>query len=158
MATTFENFHGAPNKITHIIRMFNTNIDGTKKVVEALTQIRGIGKRMSEAICKRVGVDIKARAGELPQSDLDALQEGIADPVKLGIPKWMLNHSNDIIDGTSSQLVGNQIDANLRLLVERGKKIRHLRIIRLATGLKVNGQRTKSNGRGGTTVGVSRKK
>lgn len=158
MSSAFEKFQGAPEQITHIIRMFNTNIDGTKKIRQALAEIKGIDKRFAEAVCKRVGIDLNTRAGELPQNDLDALQEGIANPQKLKLPLWMLNHVRDIVDGTSSQLVGNQIDANLRFYVEKGKKIKHLKICRYASGLKVRGQRTKSNGRGGKTVGVSRKK
>ncbi|KCZ75766.1 hypothetical protein H311_03248, partial [Anncaliia algerae PRA109] len=53
---------------------------------------------------------------------------------------------------------GTQIDATYRLQLERSKKIESVRSYRLMNNLKVRGQRTKSNGRGGSTVGVSRKK
>lgn len=154
----FETFSGEPAQVQHIIRMFNTNIDGTKRVAPALMQIKGIGKRIADAIVKRTGVDHTKRAGELTQPDLDLLHDGVQNPAKYGIPVWMLNHQFDITDGTTSHLIGNQIDADYRMHLERGKKIRHVKICRLARGLKVRGQRTKSNGRGGKTLGVTRKK
>lgn len=154
----FDTFNSEPSSIQHIIRMFNTNIDGTRRVPEALTQIKGIGKRIADAIVKRTGVDHKKRAGELSPEELGLLQDGVQNPMKYGIPLWMINHIFDATDGTSTHLVGNQIDADFRFYIEKGKKIRHAKICRLAKGLKVRGQRTKSNGRGGRTVGVSRKK
>jgi small subunit ribosomal protein S18e len=151
-------FTEGPEKIQHIIRMFNTNVDGTKRVTEALTAIRGIGRRFADAVCKRSNVDIRKRAGELTESELVALQETISNPESKDIPQWMLNHRRDIVDGTSSQLIANQLDAYFRLHIERGKRMRHVRVCRLASGKKVRGQRTKSNGRGGVSVGVSRRK
>nr|6ZU5_SS0 Chain SS0, uS13 [Paranosema locustae] len=154
----FETFTSEPAQIQHIIRMLNTNIDGSRRVVHALTQIKGIGKRMSDAIVKRTGVDASKRMGALSASELELLQDGIQNPAKYGIPRWMFNHQFDAVDGTDSHLIGNQIDANLRFYIEKGKKMKHIRVCRLARGLKVRGQRTKSNGRGGKTIGVSRKK
>jgi small subunit ribosomal protein S18e len=154
----FATFTSEPAQIQHIIRLFNTNIDGTQRVVAALTQIKGIGKRIADAIVRRVGVDATKRMGELSQAEIDRLHDGVQNPAKYGIPAWMLNHQYDATNGTTSHLIGNQIDADLRLNIERGKKIKHVRICRLARGLKVRGQRTKSNGRGGKTLGVTRKK
>ncbi|RVD90737.1 40S ribosomal protein S18 [Tubulinosema ratisbonensis] len=147
-----------PTSIQHIIRMFNTNVDGNRRVAAALTQIRGMGKRISDAIVKRSGIDPSKRAGELSQEELDLLTECIANPKKLNLPDWMFNRRNDPVDGTTSHLVGTQIDAVFRLQLEKGKKIGLVRAYRLMNGLKVRGQKTKSNGRGGKTVGVSRKK
>ena len=36
----------------HILRVLNTNVDGRTKVMYALTQIRGIGRRFSNVVCK----------------------------------------------------------------------------------------------------------
>lgn len=154
----FDQFTAAPSEIQHIIRMMNTNINGSKRIAEALSEIRGIGKRMSDVIVKKAGIDNTKRAGELDQKELDMIQRVIQSPMDHGIPQWMLNHPFDVVDGSSSHLVANQIEADFRLYIEKGKKIKHGRICRLAKGLKVNGQRTKSNGRHGKTVGVSRKK
>ena len=37
----------------HILRVLNTNVDGRTKVMYALTQIRGIGRRFSNVVCKK---------------------------------------------------------------------------------------------------------
>lgn len=141
-----------------IIRMFNTNINGRTTIVEALTIIRGIGRRMSALLCKRAGIDTSLRAGEVEQEKYDKIAAILENPQAYDIPEWFLNHSRDIIDGKSSHLISNQIEANIRLYLEKAKRIKHVRGQRLLRGLKVNGQRTKSNGRRGKTVGVSKKK
>lgn len=147
-----------PKEIQHIIRLLNTNIDGTQRVAFALTKIVGIGRRIATAICKRTGVDVTKRAGELDEEELKRIHDAILDPASVGIPDWFLNHRKDILDGTTSHLVGTKLDADYRMLIERGKKMKHIRLCRLAVGLKVRGQRTKSNGRHGNSMGVSRKK
>jgi small subunit ribosomal protein S18e len=147
-----------PKEIQHIIRLHNTNIDGTHRVPFAITKIVGIGKRMGPAICKRVGISASRRAGDLSEEELKRLHDAIADPTSVGIPEWFLNHRRDLIDGTSTHLIGTKLDAVYRMMIERGKKIKHVRICRLAVGLRVRGQRTKCNGRKGKSMGVSRKK
>ncbi|EJW02228.1 hypothetical protein EDEG_03346 [Edhazardia aedis USNM 41457] len=147
-----------PEKIQHIIRMYNTNIDGNKRIPMALTDIRGIGRRFADAIVKKAGVSVNKRAGELSAAELESIQNVISNPVEYNIPVWFLNRQRDFTDGTSSQLVANGLDACFRLYVERGKKMRHNRVCRLAAGLKVRGQRTKSNGRHGRKVSVIKKK
>lgn len=152
------NYSYDPKEIQHIIRLFNTNIDGTQRVAFALTKIVGIGRRIATAICKRTGIDVMKRAGELNEEELKKIHDAIVDPTSVGIPEWFLNHRKDIIDGTTSHLIGTKLDADYRMLIERGKKMKHVRLCRLAVGLKVHGQRTKSNGRRGKSMGVSRKK
>ena len=41
----------------HLVRIASTDLDGAKPVYYALTQIKGINFRLSEAICKVAGVD-----------------------------------------------------------------------------------------------------
>lgn len=52
-----------PESFKHIIRLCNTNIEGKKVVANALTAIRGIGRRMAHMICKVAKVDVTIRAG-----------------------------------------------------------------------------------------------
>ena len=61
-------------------------------------------------------------------------------------------------DGKTTQISSNQIDAKLRDDLERLKKIRNHRGLRHYWGLRVRGQHTKTTGRRGKTVGVSKKK
>ena len=75
-----------------------------------------------------------------------------------GIPKWFLNRQKCVKDGTWSQVYSNMIDTRLREDLERMKKIRKHRGLRHHFGLKVKGQHTKSTGRTGKTLGVTKKK
>ena len=45
----------------HILRILNTNVDGTQNVVYAMTAIRGIGPRFSTLICKKADIDLNKR-------------------------------------------------------------------------------------------------
>ena len=45
----------------HILRVLNTNIEGKKKVMYAMTSIKGIGRRFSNLICKKADVDMSKR-------------------------------------------------------------------------------------------------
>ena len=74
------------------------------------------------------------------------------------VPGWMLNRQRDVITGQDKHLLGTDILLTFREDINNLKKIRAYRGLRHERGLKVRGQRTKSTGRRGSTVGVSRKK
>ena len=74
------------------------------------------------------------------------------------VPDWMLNRKKDTKDGKFSQVVSNTLDMKLREDLERLKKVRAHRGLRHYWGLRVRGQKTKTTGRKGRTVGVSKKK
>ena len=74
------------------------------------------------------------------------------------IPKWFLNRQRDIREGNWTQLISNGVDTKLREDLERLKKIKAHRGLRHFWGLKVRGQKTKSTGRTGRTLGVTKKK
>ncbi|OQS54249.1 RPS18 [Ecytonucleospora hepatopenaei] len=131
----------------HIIRLYNTNIDGTKKVTFALTRIRGVGMRFARAIVLKAGIDHTKFAGELNLNEIDEIQKIIENPKSYGIPEYFLNHQKDIVTGESEQLVGIKIDGELRFLMEKAKKFKEVKGCRLAIGLRCNGQRTRANGR-----------
>jgi small subunit ribosomal protein S13 len=70
----------------------------------------------------------------------------------------MLNRQKDLVSGEDIHVISNDLIDILRLDVEREKKTRSYRGIRHYLGLPVRGQRTKTSGRGGATIGVSKKK
>lgn len=45
----------------HILRLLNTNVDGKQKIMFALTQIKGVGRRYSNVVCKKADVDLNKR-------------------------------------------------------------------------------------------------
>lgn len=70
----------------------------------------------------------------------------------------VLNRQRDIVTGTNSHSISSAVDSKLREDLERLKKIRAHRGLRHYWGLRVRGQHTKTTGRRGRTVGVSKKK
>lgn len=147
-----------PERFQHILRFHNTNIDGNRKVMFALTSIKGIGRRFSNIVCKKADVDLNKRAGELSDEEVQRLTTIIANPRQYKIPNWFLNRQKDIRDGKYSQVISNNLETKLREDLERLKKIRAHRGLRHFWGLRVRGQHTKTTGRRGRTVGVSKKK
>uniref|UniRef100_M4EGW3 40S ribosomal protein S18 n=1 Tax=Brassica campestris TaxID=3711 RepID=M4EGW3_BRACM len=148
----------ANEEFQHILRVLNTNVDGKQKIMFALTSIKGIGRRLANIVCKKADVDMNKRAGELSAAEIDNLMTIVANPKQYKIPDWFLNRQKDYKDGKYSQVVSNALDMKLRDDLERLKKIRNHRGLRHYWGLRVRGQHTKTTGRRGKTVGVSKKR
>lgn len=45
----------------HILRLLNTNVDGKRKIMYALTEIKGVGRRYANLVCKKADVDLNKR-------------------------------------------------------------------------------------------------
>jgi small subunit ribosomal protein S18e len=97
-------------------------------------------------------------AGELTSEELERIVTIIQNPTQYKIPAWFLNRQRDIVDGKDFQVLANGVDSKLRDDLERLKKIRAHRGLRHYWGLRVRGQHSKTTGRRGRTVGVSKKK
>lgn len=56
----------------HILRLLNTNVDGKRKIMYALTEIKGVGRRYSNLVCKKADVDLNKRwvavSGVVPEN------------------------------------------------------------------------------------------
>ncbi|KAK4471963.1 hypothetical protein MN116_005342 [Schistosoma mekongi] len=147
-----------PEKFQHILRVMNTNIDGQLKIMYAITSIKGVGRRYANVVCKKADIDLNKRAGELTDDEVEKLVTVMSNPRQYKIPDWFLNRQKDVDDGKHSQLMSGALETKLREDLERLKRIRSHRGIRHYWGLRVRGQHTKTTGRRGRTVGVSRKK
>jgi ribosomal protein S13 len=144
------------------LRLLNTNVDGKRKIMYALTEIKGVGRRYSNLVCKKADVDLNkrsvfdpvlatlsltsTRAGELNSDELERIVTIIQNPTQFKIPTWFLNRQKDIVDGKNSQILSNAVDSKLREDLERLKKIRAHRGLRHFWGLRVRGQHTKTTG------------
>jgi small subunit ribosomal protein S18e len=138
--------------------MQNTNLAGKQKAPFGLRQIRGIGRRFAIVTLKIAGVSQHKRTGELNEEEIKAVSDIIARPTDYNIPKWFLNRQKDPKDGGYTQLISNNMDTAMREDLERMRKAKQHRGLRHFWGHKVRGQRTKSTGRCGKTLGVQRKK
>jgi len=143
--------------IKYFVRVKNTDLDGTRSVQIALTKIPGIGRITARAISRLAKVNPTDVMGKLDDAGVDRLRQ-VVDNYGPQIPKWMLNRPADPYTGEGKHLLSTDVLIGKEDDVNRMRKIRCYRGIRHETGQKVRGQRTKSTGRTGTTVGVKRKK
>ena len=140
-----------------IVRIANSDIDGQKRTVIGLQSIKGVGKRASEIIAKRAAIDPAVKIGSLPDEKVKELENLVVNYVEYA-PEWAINRQNDYETGSDMHLIGNNLDILQKDDINRLKMIRCYRGIRHETHHKVRGQRTRSNGRHGLTMGVSKKK
>lgn len=137
------------SEFQHILRVLNTNIEGKRKVMFAMTKITGVGKRFSNIICKKAEVDVDRRAGTLSNEEIEKLVAIINNPRQFKVPNYLLNRQKDIVTGKTTQVVINNLIGAVRGDVERMKKIRAHRGIRHYWGHRCRGQHTKTTGRKG---------
>ncbi len=142
------------SEFQHILRVLNTNIDGRRKVMFAMTKITGVGKRFSNLICKKAEIDVNRRAGTLTNEEIERLVAIISSPKQFKVPGWFVNRQKDRLTGKTTQVVVNGLIGKVREDLERLKKIRAHRGIRHYWGVRVRGQHTKTTGRRGRTVGM----
>ncbi|MDR1690957.1 MAG: 30S ribosomal protein S13 [Candidatus Methanoplasma sp.] len=139
-----------------IVRIVNSDIDGQKRTVIGLQSIKGVGKRVAQIIAKRANVDPAVKIGTLSDEKVKELEALVSTYVEYA-PHWAINRQMDYETGADMHLFGNDLDIIQKDDVNRMKMIRCYRGIRHETKHKVRGQRTRSNGRKGLTIGVQRK-
>jgi ribosomal protein S13 len=138
----------------HILRVMNTNIEGKRKTMYALTKICGIGKRYSNLVCKKAEVDLDRRSGTLTSEEMEKLVAIVVNPKQFKVPNWFVNRQKDFATGNTSHLSINNLIAGVRNDIERMKKIRCHRGIRHYWGHRVRGQHTCTTGRKGKVLGM----
>ncbi len=148
-------------KETSIIRIAGRDINGNYKIVRALLQIKGVGHGMARAIaisCKRLyGIDMDTELGSLSDEQLAHIETVLKDPAKVGIPAYMLNRRKDIETGADMHLAGTDLIVKTKQDIDREIRLQTWIGSRHQYGQKVRGQRTRSTGRTGATVGVVKK-
>jgi len=141
----------------HIIRIADTDLNGTHKVGFALLDIKGVGVGLANAVIKKAGINQDARLGFLSDAELEKIEDILKTPSKYGLPSWLLNRSKDIETGKDLHQIGSELVLQTKTDIDAMKRIRSWRGFRHAHGLKVRGQRTKTTGRKGKAVGVKKK-
>ncbi len=144
-------------EINYIVRVAGTDLDGSKTVQRAIQKVKGVGPVISNAVVGQLGYG-KKLLGKLSEKEVEKLEESLKNPTSLGVPGHLVNRQKDPETGKNLHVVGVDLLMNQKGDIEFQKKIKTRRGFRHGKGLKVRGQRTKSTGRSGTTVGVVRKK
>jgi small subunit ribosomal protein S13 len=142
----------------HIIRIAGTDLKGSEKLPFALDSIEGVSARTAYAAIRIAGLDPEMRTGYLSDAQAKELEKIIQDLSKIGVPSWLLNRRKDIATGKDIHLIGPDLRLANRMDIERMKATKSWKGIRHALGLKARGQHTRTTGRTGQTVGVSKKK
>jgi len=141
----------------HIIRIADTDLDGTQKVGFALLNIKGVGVGLANAVVRKAGINQENRIGFLSDAELEKLEYVLKTPSKYGLPGWFLNRSKDIATGKDLHQIGSELVLQTKIDIDEMKRIRSWRGFRHTHGLKVRGQKTKTTGRKGKAVGVKKK-
>ena len=134
-----------------------TDVQGTLKTVYALTAIKGISMRLSNAILKKAGVNPDVRVGFLTETEINKIEEIIKEPTKHNLPTWLFNKRKNAETGKDIHLISADLVLRTKTDIDEAKAIRSWRGYRHAYGLKVRGQRTKTTGRAGKSLGVKKK-
>lgn len=143
-----------------IVRIADKDLNGDYRIARALTSVKGISFSLANAItrkfCEKVGIDENTKLGSLSEEQVQLLSDIILDPIKYGIPAYLLNRRKDRETGKDMHLTGHELDFKVKEDITLEKKMRSYRGIRHQMGLTVRGQRTRTSGRKGATVGVQR--
>ncbi len=145
------------NEFRHIVRLIDKDLDGTKGVTEALTQIRGVGIRLADAIVKKAGIQPGKRIGFLSDAEIRKIDEIVRNLADHGLPGWFLNYRKDPETGRDVHLITSELELRVKTDIDTMKNVRSWRGYRHAYGLRVRGQRTRTTGRAGKALGVKKK-
>ncbi len=138
----------------HLVRIHGKDLDGGKKLVVALADVRGLGYNFAFGTVSKLGMDPGARVGLLTDEQIHTIEKTLQSSGSIGLPQWFYNRRRDPESGETKQLLGADLDLALKNDLDREKNQRSWRGIRHSLGLKVRGQRTRTTGRQGRTVGV----
>lgn len=140
-----------------IVRIRQTNLDGTRPLSSALLGVKGVSFALSDAISKISGLGGK-KVAELSAEEIKKVEDMIESPQKYGMPSWMYNRRKDLDTGKDVHLSVSDLELRKKFDIDKEKKIKSYRGVRHILQLPVRGQRTRGSFRKGSIVGVSKKK
>jgi small subunit ribosomal protein S13 len=149
---------GGIPQFRYIVRVVNTDIDGRAKLLWGLASIKGVGYSTALAITRYLGLNPEMLVGYLTDEQVAKIEEVLLDLTKLGLPSWMYNRRNDVETGKNMHLIGSDLILYAKRDIEREIKMGSYKGLRHKLGYKVRGQRTRTTGRLGMTVGVRKKR
>ncbi len=144
-----------------IIRLAGRDINGMLPIRRALSQVKGLGGNISYALAyaieNKLGIPESTKLSDLSEEQFAKVEDVIKDPLKYGIPSFLLNRRKDFETGKDTHTIGNDAVFNVRQDVNREISLRTWKGLRHQWGQKVRGQHSRSTGRTGATVGVNKK-
>ena len=141
----------------YILRMADSDVDGLRPIEIGLTSIKGVGMRTSQQICRLAGINGKTLGGHLSEEEQDSLRSAI-DDYATTVPWWLVNRQRDLGTNEDAHIVAMEVKMTRDDDISRMAGIKAYRGMRHRSGHKVRGQRLRSNGRKGSSLGVEKKK
>ena len=136
--------------------MIGKDLDGSRKVIAALSDMKGIGNNLASFIINSLKIDGRMRMGLLNDKQIHEIQEYVKDMTRSNIPNYHFNHRKDPATGSNYHLTGADLDIVVKSEIDRERMIQSWRGVRHSLGLKLRGQRTRTTGRKGRSVGVKK--
>jgi small subunit ribosomal protein S13 len=154
----FRDFSLSASEYKHILRIAGKDIEGTKKLIVALSEIKGIGYNFAQVLTQSLTINPNMRVGFLTENDIREIEQAISNPTRTGIPQWYLNRRKNMDDGSNYHMITSDLDFAASNDIEREKLVMSWRGYRHMFGLRVRGQCTRTTGRKGGAVGVKKVK
>ncbi|MEO9295390.1 MAG: 30S ribosomal protein S13 [Nitrososphaera sp.] len=142
----------------HILRIAGKDVEGGKKLLVALSEIKGVGYNYAQVLTQSLNLNPNIRVGFLNDNEVREIEQAITSPTKFGVPEWYLNRKKDTDVGTTHHLITSDLDFAIGNDIDREKTVMSWRGYRHMFGLRVRGQRTRTTGRKGGAVGVKKVK
>jgi small subunit ribosomal protein S13 len=154
----FRDFGLSASEYKHILRIAGKDIEGGKKLIVALSEIKGVGYNFAQVLIQSLNINPNMRVGFLTESDIHEIEQAISNPARAGIPQWYLNRRKNMDDGSNNHMITSDLDFAASNDIEREKLVMSWRGYRHMFGLRVRGQCTRTTGRRGGAVGVKKVK
>lgn len=138
-----------------VVRILSEDIEGNTKLFPGLTKIKGVSWTISNAACKKLGLDKNRKIGSLSAEEIKKISEFLKNAE---LPNFLFNRNSDFETGKNMHRIGTDLELQTEFDIKRLKKIRSYRGIRHGANLPVRGQRTKSNFRKNRRKGAGIKK
>lgn len=149
-------------EIRGIIRIAGKDVKGQVHLRKALCRIKGVGRRYA-AICSditasKMGIEPNVPVGSLTDAQLGEIESIITHPDQHGVPAFLRNRRREYTTGKDVHLISSDLDFAVKQDIDRDIKTRTWRGISHMYRKKVRGQKTRTSGRKGGSVGVVKKK
>jgi len=138
----------------HLVRISGKDLNGSKKLVVALSDLKGVGYNFAHMVTTKLSLDPSVRLGMLTEEQVKDVEAAVLNATRSSLPSWYYNRRKDPQTGESKQLLGADLDFVQKNDIEAERDIQSWKGVRHSLGLKVRGQRTRTTGRKGRTVGV----
>lgn len=148
-------------EVKGIVRLAGRDLKGSLPIRRAITSIRGVGINLGTVISHiahaQLGITGKTMVGELSEQEVEKLEHILMHLPEYGVPVRMYNRQKDLFTGANIHAIGADLAYYVKQDIDHEKESNTWKGYRHTYGQKVRGQRTRSTGRTGMTVGVLRK-